>query len=183
MLLLNKNEVDYIDYMEEKKIDISELEDAEVTEYRPKQLSTFNRKARKLMLTDKDYILKASKAYVSFIRSYTEHKVSSIFKMEDVDYANVAKSFFLFKVPFVKELKGENKQIIIATPEELAKLEKIEFVNKNQEKMIQKKIELDKGKSKPHNSQLKTNNLPLANTNLFSRRGPTEEKRRAQKEG
>jgi ATP-dependent RNA helicase DDX55/SPB4 len=134
--------------MNEKQISISELNEADVTEFKQKQFNTFNKKARKLMLTDKDYIVKASKAYVSFIRSYTEHKVSSIFKMEDVDYANVAKSFFLFRVPFVKELKGENKDIVIATEEELAKLEKIEFVNKNQAKMIEKKIELDKERSK-----------------------------------
>lgn len=110
-------------------------------------MNQFNNKARKLMLTNKDYIIKASKAYVSFIRSYTEHKVSSIFKMEDMDYGDIAKSYFLFKVPFVKELKGENQKIVIGTPEELEKLEKLEFVDKNQAKMIAEKIENDKGKS------------------------------------
>lgn len=111
-------------------------------------MNQFDNKARKMMLTNKDYIIKASKAYVSFIRSYTEHKVSSIFKMEDMDYGDIAKSFFLFKVPFVKELKGENQKIVIGTPEELEKLEKLEFVDKNQAKMIAEKIENDKGKSK-----------------------------------
>jgi superfamily II DNA/RNA helicase len=149
VLLLNKNEVDYIDYMDEKQIAISEYQNEEVTQYKPKQFNQFNKKMRKLMLTDKDYILKATKAYVSFIRSYTEHKVSSIFRMEDVQYGEVAKSFFLFKVPFVKELKGTDAKFVIATPEELAQLEKIEFKNKNQEEMIRKKILKDKDRSKP----------------------------------
>jgi superfamily II DNA/RNA helicase len=131
VLLLNKNETDYIDYMDEKQITIKEFDEADVVEFKQKKFNTFNRKARKLMLTDKDYIVKAAKAYVSYIRSYTEHKVSSIFKMADMNYGSVAKSFFLFKVPFVKELKGENSQIVIATPEELALLEKITFKNKN----------------------------------------------------
>jgi ATP-dependent RNA helicase DDX55/SPB4 len=148
VLLLSKNEVDYIDYMDEKKITITEFDEADVKTFKHSELNQFNSKARKLMLTDKDYIIKASKAYVSYIRSYTEHKVSSIFKMEDVDYGDIAKSYFLFKVPFVKELKGENSKIVIATEEELAKLQKLDFTNKNQSKMIDEKIENDKSKSK-----------------------------------
>lgn len=150
VLMLNTNEVDYIDYMEEKKVTISEFDEKDISEIKQKKFNTFNRKARKLMLTDKDFIIKATKAYVSFIRSYTEHKVSSIFKMDDINYGELAKSYFLFKVPFVKELKGENAQIVIGTPEELAQLEKLEFVNKNQAKMISEKIENDKEKSKFH---------------------------------
>jgi ATP-dependent RNA helicase DDX55/SPB4 len=139
--------VDYIDYMDEKKITITEFDEKDITKFKKSELTQFDNKARKLMLTNKDFIIKASKAYVSFIRSYTEHKVSSIFKMEDVDYGDIAKSFFLFKVPFVKELKGENQKIIIGTPEELEKLNTLEFVDKNQAKMIAEKIVNDKDKS------------------------------------
>jgi ATP-dependent RNA helicase DDX55/SPB4 len=134
--------------MDEKKISIREFDEQDVKTYKQSELNAFNNKARKLMLTNKDFIIKASKAYVSFIRSYTEHKVSSIFKMVDMDYGDIAKSLFLFKVPFVKELKGENQKIVIGTPEELEKLDKLEFVDKNQAKMIAEKIESDKGKSK-----------------------------------
>ena len=101
-----------------------------------------------MMLTDKDFIIKGSKAYVSFVRSYDEHKVSSIFKTQDLDFEEVAKSFFLFKVPFIKELKGKNQSKVIGTEEEMKQLEALEFINKNQAVMISKKIELDKEKSK-----------------------------------
>lgn len=101
-----------------------------------------------MMLTDKDFIIKGSKAYVSFVRSYDEHKVSSIFKTMDLDFEEIAKSFFLFRVPFIKELKGKNQSTVIGTEEEIKQLEAIEFTNKNQAQMIAKKIEADKEKSK-----------------------------------
>ena len=101
-----------------------------------------------MMLTDKDYILKGNRAYVSYIRSYTEHQVASILKVSDLDFRSIAESFFLFKLPFIKEIKGEGIDTNLATEEELAALESIEFKNKNQAQMIQKKIKEDKGKSK-----------------------------------
>lgn len=149
VLLLNQNELDYIDYMGEKQIPLKEHNDAEVTKFKAAELTQFATKARKMMLMDKDFIIKGSRAYVSFVRSYDEHKVSSIFKTQDLDFEEIAKSFFLFKVPFIKELKGKNQSTVIATEEELKQLEQVEFLNRNQAQMIAKKIELDKEKSKP----------------------------------
>jgi predicted metal-dependent hydrolase len=54
-------------------------------------------------------------------------------------------------VPFIKELKGKNQSVVIATPEELKQLEAVEFLNKNQANMISQKIEQDKEKSKKDN--------------------------------
>lgn len=148
ILLLNKNELDYVDYMGEKQIPLEEHSDQDIKKHKLSELDQFATKIRKMMLVDKDFIIKGSKAYVSFVRSYDEHKVSSIFKTQDLDFEEIAKSFFLFKVPFIKELKGKNQSTIIATEEELKQLEKVEFVNKNQAQMIAKKIEQDKEKSK-----------------------------------
>jgi ATP-dependent RNA helicase DDX55/SPB4 len=148
ILLLNKNEEDYIDYMGEKQIPLEEFSDASVTKFKAAELNQFATKARKMMLQDKDFIIKGSRAYVSFVRSYDEHKVSSIFKTQDLDFEEIARSFFLFKVPFIKELKGKNQSTVIATEEELKQLEAVEFTNKNQAQMIAKKIEQDKEKSK-----------------------------------
>ena len=103
---------------------------------------------RKQMLTDKDFILKGSKGFVTFIRSYKEHQLGSILKVNDLDLADIAKSFFLFKVPFIKELKEKQCTEKIATDHELKKLENIQFKNKNQEKMIKAKIQNDREKSK-----------------------------------
>lgn len=100
------------------------------------------------MLTDKDFIIKGSKAFVSFMRSYKEHKLASIFKINELDFPEIARSFFLFKMPFIKEFKETSEvKVKIASEHELALLEKVEFKNKNQEKMIREKITADKEQS------------------------------------
>ena len=137
----------YLGFMATKSIEISPLNDPETTKFNPNQVTKFAKKVRKQMLLDRDYLIKGSKAYVSFIRSYIEHKLSSIFKVNSLDLADTAKSFFLFKMPFIKELKDvEGSKAVIATDEELSRLETVPFRNKNQEKMIKAKIEQDRSK-------------------------------------
>lgn len=94
------------------------------------------------MLTDRDYILKSSRAFVSFVRSFKEHKLSNILKLSLLDPLSLARSFFLFKLPVMKEFKDfAVPKDSLATAEELEKFAKVEYLNKNQETMIQKKIE------------------------------------------
>ena len=105
-------------------------------------VSKFEKSMRNKMLTDKDNIIKSSKAFVSFIRSFKEHKLSNILKLTNLDILNLARSFFLFKMPVLKEFKElELAEGLLATPEELEKFAKTEFLNKNQKVMIEKKIE------------------------------------------
>lgn len=103
----------------------------------------FERALRNMMLTDKDFIMKSSRAFVSFVRSFKEHKLSNILKFKNMDVPGVARSFFLFKLPIIKEFKElEMPEIPLATEEELKKFTEVEYLNKNQETMIKKKIEL-----------------------------------------
>lgn len=105
-------------------------------------LGKFERSMRNMMLTDRDFILKSSRAFVSYIRSYKEHKLNNILKFNDLDPVDVARSFFLFKFPVMREFKDlKVDQSEMATPAELAKFEAVEFLNKNQQEMIKKKIE------------------------------------------
>lgn len=105
-------------------------------------VNKFEKAMRTLMLSDKDYILKSGRAFVSFARSYKEHKLSNLLKFTTLDPISAARSFFLFKLPALKEFKDlELDQSQLATPEELAKFEAVEFKDKNQEQMIKKKIE------------------------------------------
>jgi hypothetical protein len=93
------------------------------------------------MLTDKDYILKSSRGFVSFIRSFKEHKLNFILKFKNLDFYNTARSFFLFKLPVLREFLDVKLDEHLATAEELEKFEKVGFADKNQEKMIKAKIE------------------------------------------
>lgn len=96
---------------------------------------------RNLMLTDKDYILKSSRAFVSFVRSFKEHHLSSMLKFKNLDIFATAKSFFLFKLPVIKDFKDLTLNQPLASEEELKKFESADFSNKNQKVMIKKKIE------------------------------------------
>ena len=46
------------------------------------------------------------KAYVSFIRAYTKHEASYIFRLKDLDLVGVARSFGLLRLPRCPELNG-----------------------------------------------------------------------------
>lgn len=144
-----KSEMGYIEYLKIKDIQIDKLAEEDIEGLKIKDFNKFIKKSRKLMLTDKDFIIKGSKAFVSFMRSYKEHKLATIFKVNELDFPEIARSFFLFKIPFIKEFQETSAlDKKISTDHELALLEKIEFKNKNQEKMIKEKIKNDRDQSK-----------------------------------
>jgi len=65
---------------------------------------------RAVVLQDRDIYDKAVKAYVSFIRAYTKHEASYIFRIKDLNLVGVARSFGLLRLPRCPELKGVDKE-------------------------------------------------------------------------
>ncbi|EPT06063.1 hypothetical protein FOMPIDRAFT_1034044 [Fomitopsis schrenkii] len=61
-------------------------------------------KIRELLLTDRALYDKAAKAYVSFVRAYSKHEASYIFRLRDLDLVGVAKCFGLLRLPRMPEL-------------------------------------------------------------------------------
>ena len=55
----------------------------------------------------REYMLKASAGFVSFIRAYQEHKLKFIFNMKELDIGRVAQSFGVLRIPRVKEILGK----------------------------------------------------------------------------
>lgn len=53
--------------------------------------------------------LQAAKAFVSFVRAYSKHEASYIFRIKDLDLVGIAKSFGLLKLPRMPELHHVNK--------------------------------------------------------------------------
>ncbi|KAI0093577.1 DEAD-domain-containing protein [Irpex rosettiformis] len=112
--LLVGREVDYVDFMSVRKIPLKERpplnadgsprsgneddsEDAEVSQ----GLSII----RSVVLKDRALHDKAVKAFVSFVRAYSKHEASYIFRIKDLDLIGVAKSFGLLRLPRMPELK------------------------------------------------------------------------------
>jgi ATP-dependent RNA helicase DDX55/SPB4 len=84
------------------------------------------------MKQDRDLIDKASNAFVSFVRYYKEHALQFIFSMKMLDIGEVANSFFLFRVPRVKEIL--NVSLKSFTQDNSVSIEDVPYVDKNKEK-------------------------------------------------
>lgn len=55
-----------------------------------------------IMRTDRDYVEKSKKAFVSYIRSYKEHDLRYIFEFKNLDIGKTAQSFFMYRIPRIK---------------------------------------------------------------------------------
>jgi ATP-dependent RNA helicase DDX55/SPB4 len=56
--------------------------------------------------TDRALHDKAQKAFVSWVRAYSKHDASSIFKISDMDWTSLFESWALLKAPRMPELKN-----------------------------------------------------------------------------
>jgi ATP-dependent RNA helicase DDX55/SPB4 len=78
VILLLESERGYLGYLESRSVGIAPLTgeiwgDQKVGE---KSLVKFRAQVKEILLGDKDFLVKGSRAFVSFVRSYIEHKVS-----------------------------------------------------------------------------------------------------------
>ncbi|KAG6916097.1 hypothetical protein DXG01_008424 [Tephrocybe rancida] len=118
--ILVGREVEYVDFMSIRKIpmkshaylsensspativDDNRHEDARVADYLTR--------IRRILLADRGIHDQAAKAFVSFVRAYSKHEASYIFRIKDLDLVGVAKSFGLLRLPRMPELKDINRQ-------------------------------------------------------------------------
>ncbi|KAL0574531.1 ATP-dependent rRNA helicase spb4 [Marasmius crinis-equi] len=70
-----------------------------------KDVSVYLRKCRKTILTDRALHDQAAKAFVSFVKAYSKHEASYIFRVKDLDLVGLAKSYGLLRLPKMPELK------------------------------------------------------------------------------
>ncbi|KAI0647247.1 P-loop containing nucleoside triphosphate hydrolase protein [Trametes meyenii] len=118
-VLLVGREVDYVEFMSVRKIPMKERPrfaqdgvaksdddmDAEDPEVR-----TAMQQIRHRVLTDRALYDKAAKAFVSFVRAYSKHEASYIFRLKDLDLVGLAKSFGLLRLPKMPELKDLSRE-------------------------------------------------------------------------
>ena len=96
------------------------------------------------MKVDRDVIDKASSAFVSFVRYYKEHALQFIFAMNTLDIGQVANSFYLFRVPRVKEILGKPTKAFQG--DNSVNVETIPYIDKN--KGSQKQVTIAKRQEK-----------------------------------
>ncbi|KIJ41309.1 hypothetical protein M422DRAFT_229784 [Sphaerobolus stellatus SS14] len=117
--LLGENERGYVDFLSIRKIplkergylkaDLSSLPIAkDGDEERPEdpEVASNLAKIRSKVKQDRDLSDKSVMAFVSFLRAYSKHEASYIFRIKDLDLVGVAKCLGLLRLPRSPELKG-----------------------------------------------------------------------------
>ncbi|KAF8238700.1 DEAD-domain-containing protein [Tricholoma matsutake] len=118
-ILLVGREAGYADFMSIRKIPLKEhpyLTDGGSTSSQERderpidpQVDISIVQIRKVILSDRAIHDQAAKAFVSFVRAYSKHEASYIFRLKDLDLVGVAKSFGLLQLPKMPEMKEVNR--------------------------------------------------------------------------
>ena len=98
-------EEDYISFLDVRQTPITKLEAPSISTT-DKEASSIISIMRKQARTDRAIHDKAQKAFVSWVRSYSKHQASSIFRVADLDWVDLAKGWALLKMPKMPELKN-----------------------------------------------------------------------------
>ncbi|KAJ3752135.1 DEAD-domain-containing protein [Lentinula raphanica] len=113
--LLSDQEAGFVDFMSVRRIPfqkhpylVKEGEKDVDDELRvdDPDIESFLNKIRQKLLTDRSLHDDAAKAFVSFVRAYSKHEASYIFRLKDLDIPGLAKSFGLLRLPKMPELKN-----------------------------------------------------------------------------
>ncbi|KAI9574881.1 DEAD-domain-containing protein [Boletus coccyginus] len=117
-VFLAGREIEYIDFLAVRKIPIRKHPVVRAGGILPAQgssepdelaVTSFLSQIRGTVLSDRALNDKAVKGFVSFVRAYSKHEASYIFRIKDLDLIGVAKSFGLLRLPCMPELKDVDK--------------------------------------------------------------------------
>ncbi|KAH8842641.1 hypothetical protein MCOR27_000131 [Pyricularia oryzae] len=104
-LLLPGREQDYVGFLEVRKTPITPLTNPEI-KVSDEEVKLFAAQVRKQATADREVFQLSQRAFVSWARSYIEHKATSIFRITDVDWLDTAQGWGLVTLPKMPELKG-----------------------------------------------------------------------------
>ncbi|KAF9453005.1 DEAD-domain-containing protein, partial [Macrolepiota fuliginosa MF-IS2] len=117
-VLLVGRETEFVEFMSIRKIpfrqhdyiskNISVSSDDTERQSDP-EVEDYLSRIRTKILTDRAFNDQAVKAFVSFVRAYSKHEASYIFRIKELDLIGVAKSFGLLRLPRMPELQNANK--------------------------------------------------------------------------
>ncbi|EMG46419.1 SPB4 ATP-dependent rRNA helicase SPB4 [Candida maltosa Xu316] len=143
MLNNDTQEEDYVGFMEVKGINLSPLEPPTTSGHKK-----FQEKLRQYILEDRARHELAIKSYVGFMRYYSKHVASSIFRLATLDYLGIAKMYGLLRLPKMPETRYIDKDKF---PEdgwlgEVIDMDTYAYLDKQQEKSRLENLESEKNK-------------------------------------
>ncbi|KAK3809457.1 MAG: P-loop containing nucleoside triphosphate hydrolase protein [Benniella sp.] len=111
------------------------------------ETAEFLKGVQKIVMTDRDLHDKGTMAYVSFIRSYSKHEASFIFRSKDLDLGALARGYGLLRLPRMPELKNEREDGAIEgfVPADID-MDKYKYQDKQKEAVRVKKLAEHKAK-------------------------------------
>ncbi|KAJ8261458.1 hypothetical protein COCON_G00171810 [Conger conger] len=134
-------------------------------------------KVKALSLRDRAVFEKGMRAFVSYIQAYAKHECSLIFRVKDLDFAALARSFALLRMPKMPELRGKT---FPGFAEETVDTDSIRFKDKNRERQRRKSLaeRKEKESSAPERKNLRKNKAWSKQKSKKDRRKKTASKRR-----
>ncbi|KAI1761573.1 ATP-dependent rRNA helicase spb4 [Hypoxylon sp. FL1150] len=104
VIFLQPTEEDYIPFLDIRKTPITPLTHPEIA-VTGEEVSKTTEKIRDVVKKDRALHDKAQKAFVSWVRSYSKHTASSIFRIADLDWTDLGAGWGLLRLPKMPELK------------------------------------------------------------------------------
>lgn len=104
VIFLQPTEEDYIPFLDVRKTPITPLTHPEVA-VSDVDATDAAARIRDTVKTDRALHDKAQKAFVSWVRSYSKHTASSIFRVSDLDWTDLGHAWGLLRLPKMPELK------------------------------------------------------------------------------
>ncbi|KAH7083418.1 ATP-dependent rRNA helicase SPB4 [Paraphoma chrysanthemicola] len=103
-LLTPGREEDYIEFLQVRQTPISPLTSPSIT-ITTADAEAITTKIRKQVKQDRALFDKAQRGFVSWVRAYSKHTASSIFRVTDLDWADLGAAWGLLTLPGMPELK------------------------------------------------------------------------------
>lgn len=97
-------EEDYVPFLEIRKTPINLLTTPEV-KISEKDVQTVTERMRREVSEDRSLHDKGQRGFVSWVKSYSKHTASSIFRVTDLDWTDLGQAWALLKLPRMPELK------------------------------------------------------------------------------
>ncbi|KAJ6257048.1 ATP-dependent rRNA helicase spb4 [Drechslerella dactyloides] len=139
LLLTKGREEDYVPFMKVRKTPMRLIPESEVAPLTAGEVAEGLETLRKAVRGDRAVYEKGMQGFVSWVRSYKAHVTTSIFRIEDMDWGEVARGWALLKMPRMPELKSLQETVDLQLAEAVD-VDAIRFKDKAREKQRQEGI-------------------------------------------
>ncbi|GAM25139.1 hypothetical protein SAMD00019534_083140 [Acytostelium subglobosum LB1] len=135
LIFMTREEDTYIEFNKLRKVPMTEMTCEPTTQ-------DYMAEMKKIVMTDRDTMLKGTVAYVSHVRAYKEHQCSYVFVMHRLNLFSLATGYALLRLPAMPELKNNPTEWSSGVTFE--QIERIPFKEKKREKHRRAKMAVEK---------------------------------------